>query len=156
VPRIDVDDPRRDDVRALLRTHLDFAHAHSEPEDVHALDVEALTDPAVRFFSARDAGGRLLAVGALKSLDATHGEVKSMHTAQSARGTGVGAALLEHLVEVAREAGLQRVSLETGSMAAFAAARRLYARAGFTECAPFGDYVVAEASTFMTRTLATP
>ena len=152
MPTISPDDPRREDVRVLLATHLEFANSHSHPEDVHALDADGLTDPAVTFFSARDEDGRLLGVGALKVLDAEHGELKSMHTTSAARGLGVGAAMVARLLEAARERGLGRVSLETGSMAAFAPARRLYERTGFVECAPFGDYRPRRASMFMTRT----
>ena len=148
--QIDVDDPRRDDVRALLETHLTFAGSHSAPEDVHALDVDGLSDPSVVFVSARH-DGRLLGVGAVKVLEEGHGEIKSMHTLAEARTRGVGRALVDHLVEVARARGLQRLSLETGSMDAFAAARSLYDRAGFEVCEPFGDYRPSRASVFMTR-----
>jgi putative acetyltransferase len=146
---IAVDDPRSEDVRALLARHLDFAHEHSPPEDVHALDVDGLVDPAITFYSARR-GGELLAVGALKELDETHGELKSMHTAEAARGNGIGGAMLAHLLDVARERGYRRVSLETGSMEAFVPARSLYARAGFVPCAPFADYPDSPNSTCMT------
>ncbi|HXW46716.1 MAG TPA: GNAT family N-acetyltransferase [Streptosporangiaceae bacterium] len=147
------DDPRADDVRALLRRHLEFASTYTPPGHVHALDVEALLDPAVTFFSARRAGD-LLAVGALKHIDARHGEVKSMHTALAARGRGIGRAMIGHLIGVGRDRGYDRISLETGSMAAFAPARALYASAGFTECAPFGAYPASPTSTFMTLLLA--
>ena len=153
--QISVEDPRTPDVVALLERHLSFADSHSPPEDVHALDVDGLLDPAVTFFSLR-ADGELLGVGALKVLADSHGEVKSMHTAEAARGRGVGRAMLEHLLDVARDKGLRRVSLETGSMAAFAPARALYASAGFTECEPFGDYRPSAYSTFMTRSLERP
>ena len=53
---ITVDDPRAADVRALLERHLAFTAEHSPPEDVHALDVEALVDPAITFVSYREAG----------------------------------------------------------------------------------------------------
>jgi putative acetyltransferase len=150
--RISVDDPAAPDVRTLLERHLEFAALHSPPEDVHALDVERLLDPDVTFFSYR-ADGRLLAVGAIKQLDAGHAELKSMHVAESARGRGIGRAVLEHLLQVARDRGVRRVSLETGSMAAFASARSLYRRAGFSPCAPFADYSPSRNSTFMTLRL---
>jgi putative acetyltransferase len=150
--RISVDDPAAPDVRTLLERHLEFAALHSPPEDVHALDVERLLDPHVTFFSYR-ADGRLLAVGAIKQLDAGHAELKSMHVAESARGRGIGRAVLEHLLQVARDRGVRRVSLETGSMAAFASARSLYRRAGFSPCAPFADYSPSRNSTFMTLRL---
>ena len=102
---IAADDPRAADVRALLARHLAFAHATTAPEDVFALDVDALADPAVAFFSCRDDDGAVLGVGALKRLDDAHAEIKSMHTAQEARGRGVGRAMVEHLLAVARERG---------------------------------------------------
>jgi len=147
------DDPGAPDVQALLRAHLDFARRTSPPEDVHALDVAGLLAEHVSFFSIRS-DGKLLGVGALAALDETHGEVKSMHTAQEVRGRGIGRALLDHLVETARARGYRRVSLETGSMAAFAPARALYAAAGFEICDPFGSYLPSPHSTFMTLSLA--
>ena len=73
------DDPTTDDVHALLERHLRFALEESLPEHVFALDAEARLDTAVTLFSARR-GGVLLGVGAIKELDACHGEVKAMHT----------------------------------------------------------------------------
>lgn len=147
---ITVDDPRADDVRALLERHLAFANDHSPPEDVHALDVDALVDPSITFVSYR-VDGELLGVGALKDLGGGHGELKSMHTSAAARGRGVGGAIVTHLLGLARERGLTRVCLETGSPDAFAPARSLYARHGFVECGPFGNYGPSEYSTFMAR-----
>jgi len=149
---IAVDDPRRDDVRALLEQHLAFARSVTPPEHVYALDLEGLLDPSMTFFSVR-AGGELLGVGALKQLDPEHAEVKSMHTAKAARDQGVGRAMVDHLLAVAAERGVRRVSLETGTMDAFAPARSLYAGAGFTPCGPFGDYGESPTSAFMTRSV---
>jgi putative acetyltransferase len=147
---IALDDPRADDVRALLGRHLAFAASESPPEDVHALDVEALVDPAIAFVACRDPSGRVLGVGAIKDLGGGHGELKSMHTAAEARGLGVGAAVLRHLLGIAREGGWTRVSLETGSMDSFAPARALYARFGFEPCPPFGSYRESPHSVCMT------
>jgi putative acetyltransferase len=148
---IEVDDPAGDDIRALLEQHLAFAHEHSPPEDVHALDVEALRRPGITFFSARR-GGVLAGVGALKQLDAGWGEIKSMHTVSTERNLGIGRALLEHLLGEARARGYTRVSLETGTMDAFAPARALYAAAGFQVCAPFAEYRDSPNSVCMTLT----
>ena len=150
---IDVDDPRAGDVYALLERHLDFCRATSPPEDVHALDLDGLLDRAVTFYSVRR-DGELLAIGALKQLDAGHGELKSMHTAATARGQGAARALVDHLLGVARDRGYVRVSLETGSMDAFVPARTLYETAGFALCDPFGSYASSPNSTFMTLTLS--
>ncbi len=149
---ISADDPRADDVRGLLQRHLDFARGCTPPEDVHALDIDGLLNPAVTFCTYRR-DGDLLAVGALKFLNDSHGELKSMHTAAAARRQGIGRAMVDHLVGLARERGLARVSLETGSTPEFAAARALYTRAGFTETGPFGDYRESPNSTFMTMQL---
>ena len=119
---------------------------------MHALDGDGLAGPDVSLVAYRE-DGALLGVGALKRLDDGHAELKSMHTAEAARGRGVGRAMLAYLLGVARDRGYLRVSLETGSMAEFAPARALYASAGFTECAPFADYAPSSYSTFMTLTL---
>jgi putative acetyltransferase len=151
--QIAVDDPRADDVRALLVRHLAFMHAQSPPEDVHALDVEGLLDPAVTFLSVRR-DGVLIALGALKRLDGEHAEVKSMHTVEAMRGKGIAAAMVTHLIALARIQGFRRLNLETGTSAAFAPARALYAKAGFRSCGPFADYVNSAHSCFMTLDLS--
>jgi putative acetyltransferase len=150
--RIGPDDPRAPDVRELLRRHLEFARATTPPEGVFALDAAGLLDPAVTLFSVRADSG-LIAVGALRELDQRHGELKSMHTAAAARGRGAGRAILDHIIGVATGRGYERLSLETGTMAAFGPARALYARAGFTPCGPFGSYPPSPTSTFMTLRL---
>lgn len=146
---IAVDDPMRPDVRALLAAHLAFAREVTPPDDVHALDPDDLVDPAVSLYSARD-DGELLGVGALRRLDPNHAELKSMHTVHAARGRGVGRAIVEHLLAEARELGFRRVSLETGTMAAFTPARDLYASVGFRPCEPFGGYTAHAGSVCMT------
>lgn len=152
---ISVDDPRAGDVHALLVRHLEFARGQTPPEDVHALNLEGLLHPAVTLFSFRR-DGRLLAIGAIKQVDERHGELKSMHTDEAARGQGIGRAMVAHLLGVARDRGYHRVSLETGSMPAFAPARALYESAGFTPCGPFAGYRPSRSSTFMTMVLPAP
>ena len=146
------DDPRRDDVRALLEAHLRFAHAMTPLEHVYALDLDGLLDPAITLYSVRS-GGELLGVGAIKELDPEHAELKSMHTAEAARRRGVARALVDHLVGVARARGARRVSIETGTGDAFAPARSLYASAGFVPCGPFADYTEDPHSAYFTMLL---
>jgi putative acetyltransferase len=119
---------------------------------VHALNTEAWADPGLTLFGARR-DGSLMGVGALRRLDDTHAELKAMHTRAEARGQGVGQAMLTHLLRVAEARGYQRVSLETGTMDAFAPARALYRKAGFRPCPPFGPYTVNPHSICMTLTL---
>jgi putative acetyltransferase len=147
------DDPRADDVRALLATHLGFSHAVTPPGHVHALDVDGLVDPAVSFFSARHEGV-LVGIGALKQLDEARGELKSMHTVARVRGRGVGRAMVGHLLDVARGRGYRWVGLETGTNEAYAPARALYAATGFTTCPPFAQYTDNPHSTCMHLALA--
>ncbi len=126
----DLDDP---EVMQLLREHLQGAALHSPPESVHALDLDALRRPDITFWSVWENSG-LTGCGAIKELDPTHGEIKSMRTASAHLRKGVATMLLQHILEEARCRSYARLSLETGSMDAFAPARRLYARFGFTEC----------------------
>ena len=146
-----LDDPR---VAALLRLHVTRARAETAPGSAHALDLSGLRAPDVTFWSVWD-GDELVGVGALKRLSAEHGEIKSMHTVEAARGRGVGSALVRHIMAEARTRGMRRLSLETGSWPYFLAARALYARHGFMECGPFGEYREDPNSVFMTVALAT-
>jgi putative acetyltransferase len=151
-----LDDPR---VIALLHTHVVRARAETAPGSDHALDLAGLRASDVTFWSAweRDANGdardALVGVGALKRLSDVHGEVKSMHVAEAARGRGIGAAMLRHIIAQAESRGMTRLSLETGSWPYFAPARALYTRHGFVECPPFGDYQPDPNSVFMTVAL---
>jgi putative acetyltransferase len=145
-----LDDPR---VIELLHVHLLRARAETAPGSAHALDLSGLRAPDVTFWCAWE-GDSLAGVGALKRLSVDHGEVKSMHTAEGMRRKGVGAAILRHIVAWAQARGMSRLSLETGSWPYFAPARELYARHGFVECPPFGDYKPDPNSVFMTLVLS--
>ena len=149
---IAVDDPRGEDIRALLNRHLSFSRRITPLRFAYVLDGDELCDPSVTFFSARRAGA-LLAVGALRRLGETHAELKSMHTIQEARGQGIGRAMVNHLLTTAADWGCMKVSLETGSMPGFEPARSLYASVGFVPCQPFGEYAPNPYSVFMTITL---
>jgi putative acetyltransferase len=149
---IRLDDLRGQAIADLLAEHLRDMHATSPKESVHALDLEALRQPDISFWTAWDADA-LAGCGALKQLDSQHGEIKSMRTAARYRRRGVGKLLLEHLIAQARQRGYQRLSLETGSMAYFTPACELYKRFGFVKCAPFASYRLDPYSVFMTLAL---
>ncbi|WP_026541926.1 GNAT family N-acetyltransferase [Paenarthrobacter nicotinovorans] len=151
--RIEPDDPARPDVSQLLSEHLADMFATSPAESVHALDHSALSHESITFWTARE-DGVLLGCGALKKLSEGQAEIKSMRTTSAARGRGVATAMLERIVAEAARLGYGRVSLETGTEDYFAPARRLYARHGFTECPPFGDYTLDPNSVFMELTLS--
>ncbi|WP_462412965.1 GNAT family N-acetyltransferase [Neobacillus sp. Marseille-QA0830] len=146
------DDLTGAEVAELIREHLHGMKLNSPPESIHALNLEKLKQPNITFWSAWD-GNELAGMGALKELDQFHGEVKSMRTSSSFLRKGVATRMLQHILEEAMMRGYKRVSLETGSMAAFEPARKLYERFGFEYCEPFADYIDDPNSVFMTREL---
>jgi putative acetyltransferase len=149
---IQLDDLSGSEITAFIGEHLSNMAENSPPESIHALNVDGLKRPDVTFWSAW-INGELVGCGALKELDGEHGEVKSMRTALAHRGKGVAKQVLAHLLEEAGRRGYRRVSLETGSMEAFAPARKLYESFGFTYCGPFGYYVEDPNSVFMTKAI---
>jgi putative acetyltransferase len=150
ISRADFADPR---LAAFLQAHLDDMEPTAPPESRHALDLSALQGDGVRLWVGAD-GDDLVATAALAALEGRHEELKSMRTDPRVRGRGVATRMLAHVLADARSRGVDRVSLETGSMAFFEPARRFYARAGFVACRPFGSYVDDPNSTFMTLDLA--
>ncbi|HBC3409603.1 TPA: GNAT family N-acetyltransferase [Vibrio parahaemolyticus] len=150
--RIEIDDLERPQVLALLEEHLQDMYATSPPESVHALDVSKLKLPSITFWTGWD-GEQLLGCVAMSQLEDGHAELKSMRTTPSARKQGVASRLLNHVIEQAKHHGIQRLSLETGSMAFFEPAHRLYEKHGFVYCEPFGDYQPDPNSRFMTLAL---
>lgn len=148
--RGDLADPR---IVALLRYHFDKCHEVTPPGSAHVFSLDKLAAPEIDFWAAWD-GAALLGVGAMKPINDTHGEVKSMHTAEAARRRGVGGGILRHIIATSRARGLARLSLETGSFGYFAPAVALYKAHGFTECPPFGDYRPDPNSVFLTRDIS--
>lgn len=140
------------EVAELLNRHFEMMQAQTPSESCHVMGADELFAAGAKVFAARD-GTSTLGIAAIKPLNATHGELKSMHTRAEARGRGVGAALVQKILSEASAADMSRVSLETGSEDPFIPARRLYERNGFDYCPPFGDYVEDPLSVFMTRTL---
>ncbi|HJQ48527.1 MAG TPA: GNAT family N-acetyltransferase [Amycolatopsis sp.] len=149
---IEIDDLSGEEIARFLADHLADMQATSPPESKHALDLEGLRKPEVTFWTLKDGGG-IVGCGALKVLDPTHAEIKSMRTSGAHRGRGVGSQVLRHLIAEARARGFSRLSLETGSMEFFAPARALYVKHGFEYCPPFGDYREDPNSVFMTLEL---
>ncbi len=149
---IRIDDLRGPEITALLEEHLQSMHKYSPPGSVHALDLEALRKPAITFWTAWE-GKELLGCGALKELDPTHGEIKSMRTSTKHLRKGVAMGIMQVILAEAKKRSYKRLSLETGSMEAFAPARAMYARLGFQYCGPFVGYVEDRHSVFMKKDL---
>ncbi|MGV3510427.1 MAG: GNAT family N-acetyltransferase [Novosphingobium sp.] len=143
------DDLSGEAIRQLVALHLSGMHANSPACKVHALPVEKLRQPGVTFYSAW-VGEALVGMGAIRELDATHGELKSMRVASNWLGKKIGEAMLVHLLSVARQRGYARVSLETGQGPAFEPALGLYRKHGFVNCDAFADYVLDDFSQCLT------
>ncbi|GAA1023690.1 MULTISPECIES: GNAT family N-acetyltransferase [Amycolatopsis] len=149
ITRADFADPQ---LHAFLQAHLDDLAPTSPAESRHALDLAALQRPGIRLWTVQ-ADNRIVGTAALAALEPRHEELKSMRTDPARRGQGIARTLLDHLLEDAKDRGVERISLETGSMDFFAPARALYTRAGFTPCAPFGSYRDDPNSAYLSRRL---
>jgi putative acetyltransferase len=150
---IAAESPLGADLALLMARHTADMHAQTPPESIHMMDAGQLAVPEVTFFVMREAG-QPIGMGAFKRLSGDHGEIKSMHVLHECRGRGLSKAMLTHLTQAATQAGLTRLSLETGAEPIFAPARRLYEQAGFTYCPPFEGYRLDPNSVFMTKALA--
>lgn len=149
---IKIDDLTHHAVQTLVAYHISGMLEQSPPESSHALNVQKLRDPAVTFWSAWE-GDQLAGIGALKMLDAKHGELKSMRTAEAFLRRGVANQFLLHILQVARARCISRLSLETGTQPGFAACHQLYRKHGFVDCEPFAEYQPDPNSRFMTLVL---
>lgn len=150
--KIKIDDLSGPEIAEFLEEHLNELRSISPPESVHALDLDKLRRPEITFWAVWDEEV-LVGSGALKELDREHGEIKSMRTAKAYKQKGVASMVLNVIMEEARKRNYRRLSLETGSMAFFEPARRLYSKFGFVYCAPFADYTSDPNSVFMTKEL---
>jgi len=143
-----VDDLLGPEIVNFLQDHIDEMQRITPPESKHALDIDDLRKPDITFWSVWD-GAQLLGCGALKELDDHHGEVKSMRTEPRRKRAGVASALLDHMIQTARQRGYHRISLETGSTDFFMPAQALYRKHGFSYCEPFAGYEEDPNSVYM-------
>ena len=152
--RIVVDDLSGPAIAAFLTEHIEEMRSITPLESKHALDLDGLRRPEITFWSVLDGDDAVVGCGAVKALDASHAELKSMRTARARKRSGIASLLLEHILAEATRMGFARISLETGSADFFRPARSLYEKYGFDYCEPFADYRLDPHSVFMTRTLA--
>jgi len=138
------------DFLTLIKDYLAFA---SQDACTHALGLSELQQPDVQMFTARDESGALMGCAALKTLNESHGEIKSVRTHPDYLRKGVSRALMAHIETLSREAGLKTLYLETHNTPPYAAACRLYESLGYETCGPFGDYIVTPRNLFMMKTL---
>ncbi|MGL4618222.1 GNAT family N-acetyltransferase [Chroococcidiopsis sp.] len=149
---IKIDDLSGSEIADFLEEHIREMKSVSPPESKHALDLAGLRKPEITFWTVWD-DGRLIGCGAMKELDTSHAEIKSMRTTASCRGKGIASMLLQHILNEAKLRGYRRISLETGSMPFFEPAHNLYKKYGFKNCAPFSKYKEDPNSVFMRKDL---
>jgi putative acetyltransferase len=149
---ITTEDSQTDEITQILQTHWFFCQSATPSEFSYSLNASQLFAPDITVFGAR-MNGELVGVGALRKLGDKHGELKSMHTLAKARGKGIGKAMVRHIEDFARAQGISRISLETGTHEPFKAARDLYSSLGYQECGAFGEYILSEYNTCMTKYL---
>jgi putative acetyltransferase len=149
---IKIDDLSGPEIARFLEEHINDMRSVSPPESKHALDLDGLRKPEITFWTVWD-HGQLVGCGALKEIDATHGEIKSMRTSPLHRGKGVASLMLQHLLNEAQKRNYRRLSLETGSMPFFKPAHALYQKFGFVSCPPFPPYKEDPNSVFMSKEL---
>ena len=147
---ITIEESLGEELAQLLQAHWLFCTSTTPIEHVYALDASRLFTPDITVFGAR-VHGELVGVGALRKLDQEHAELKSMHTLAKSRGLGIGKAMVDHIEQFAKEQGVKRISLETGATEPFKPARQLYESLGYQDCEAFGDYVLSEDNTCMTK-----
>jgi putative acetyltransferase len=147
---ITVEESLTDELAQVLQAHWLFCTSSTPIERVYALDASKLFTPDITVFGAL-IDGELVGVGAMRKLDGEHAELKSMHTLAKSRGLGVGKAMVAHIEDFARNSGIKRMSLETGTNEAFKPARELYKSLGYRSCEAFGEYVLSEDNMCMTK-----
>jgi putative acetyltransferase len=129
-----------DDVQSLVQALNTWALEQTPREFTHHMTVEQMAAPDTTVFVARDGAGAAIGMGALKQHGDELGEVKRMFTQPVARGGGLAGRIVDAIEKKARQDGLRRLALETGAVASFAPAWRVYERQGFTRCRAFLDY----------------
>jgi putative acetyltransferase len=150
--KIKLDDLRSPQIAELLSEHLRSLAEVTPEKSRHALNLDELRKPNIAFWSVWQ-GQEIVGCGALKELDAHHGEIKSMRTAAAHLRKGIASMLLQYIISEAKRRGYRRLSLETGAMPYFRPAQSLYRKFGFTPCPPFAGYIEDPNSLFMTREL---
>ena len=139
------DNPEVDD---LLRKHFIELKSVSPAGSTHVLDIDGLKNPSIKFWSLWE-NEKLMGCGALKFLNESHGEFKSIRVADQYRGKGYGKKIISHLIAEAKELKIKKISIETGSGEFFKSARRLFKNFGFEKCEPFSHYKTDVNSCYM-------
>ena len=140
------------EVNELLKKHFVELRAASPEGSAHVLNISGLKVPSIKFWSLWE-NNELMGCGALKFLDADHGEFKSIRVHDNFRGKGNGIKVINHLIIEAKKLKIKRLSIETGAGNFFVPARKLFNNSGFKPCPPFAHYKNDVNSLYFTKHL---
>ena len=138
------------EVNELLTKHFIELRAASPEGSAHVLDIPGLKIPSIKFWSLWE-NENLLGCGALKFLEESHGEFKSIRVHDDFRKQGNGIKIIKHLIEEAKKLDIKRVSIETGAGSFFNPARKLFRNCNFEPCEPFAHYKKDINSIYLTK-----
>jgi putative acetyltransferase len=140
VRQVDWDDDGAVALRAAQRVEIAERYGTDDSEPGPAPTAADIT----AFYVAYADDGTPVGCGGLRRIDDTHGEIKRMFVAPSARGSGVSTAVLNELERFGLASGWSRLVLETGT--AQPDAIRFYTREGFTPIDRYGYYADSDDS----------
>ncbi len=143
-----------DEARALIDELDAELRGPYDPDQHHGFSVDRVFASGLLFFIAK-LDGQAVGCGGI-AFDEGYAELKRMYVRPTARGRGVAQAVLERLEAEAKAKGYKRLTLETGDVQH--AAIKVYERAGFMVCEPFGEYLALpphtiERSVFMEKAI---
>ena len=118
------------EVNELLNKHFVELRSVSPAGSAHVLDIGGLKDQTIKFWSFWD-NNNLIGCGALKFLDKSHGEFKSIRVSDKFRKKGNGEKIFYHLIVESKILKIKKISIETGTGLFFKPARKLFIKIGF-------------------------
>ena len=138
------------EVNELLKKHFVELRAASPEGSAHVLNISGLKVPSIKFWSLWE-NNELMGCGALKFLDADHGEFKSIRVHDNFRSKGYGIKVIKHLIKEAVKLNIKQISIETGAGKFFEPARKLFKKCDFKPCKPFAHYKEDINSLYLTK-----
>jgi putative acetyltransferase len=134
---IQVDDPASSEARLLIAQLDEYLTILYPAESNYLLSIDDLKQPYVTFLTAR-LNGKVIGCGAFVNHQGEYAEIKRMFVMPEHRGHKIGLRILQELEKRAQYAGLALIKIETGILQT--EALKLYERAGYHRCSPFGSY----------------
>ena len=140
-------DPKQMEIIDLIRQLDEYQESMYPPESNHLDAIDELSKPGVHFLAAYD-DSIICGIGAVKVFN-DYGEIKRVYVPESHRGKGIAKEIMRQLENRLIERSVFIARLETGIHQHEAI--NLYKRLGYSETAPFGDYIDDPLSVFMEK-----